>query len=695
MIMKYRQGAALAVLCAIPMAGFGQDVESADEREPEEIVVIGRSVSTSSSRIEVQKEMLVDTATALRDIPGANVNANGLITGIAQYRGMFGDRVSVDIDQLGVISGGPNAMDTPLSYMSPMITEELVVERGIAGVSKAPESIGGHIATRMARGDFGVSGFDASGVLGTRFSGNGDLSTTAGRLTLANRSHRLSAVTEFDSGNDIATPAGVIRPSGLHRKRYDLSYGLHTDQTDLLFFVGRLDTKDAGTPALPMDIRLIDSDLYGLQVDREIGESSSLEARIAYNRVEHLMDNFTLRGAPMPMMYRQNLTHGSGAQFSVAGTMQVGSGELRLGIDGIGADHDSVISNPNMAMFRIDNFVDVERDVAGVFAEWTRDFAASDIQLGLRYKQVNTNAGPVAAMGMPEPMATNVGELADAFNAANRDLDWNSVDVVFKYRGSLSDATEWIIEAGSKTRAPSYQELYLWLPLQAAGGLADGRTYIGNLNLDDERSNEIVLGLTGAAGRFSLSPQVYYRNVDNYIQGTPSNNMLANMVSMMMSGSPALQFSNVDAEIWGLDVAWKIDLADRWFLDGIASLSRGRRTDVSDNLYRLAPANGSIGLTYSAANWLIKPEVVVYAGQDKVSSYNDEQSTPGYGLINIGFDWRPTERVRLEARVDNLLDRQYQDHLTGINRAMGSDIPVGTRLYGAERTLSAGVMLNF
>ena len=192
MIMKYRQGAALAVLCAIPMAGFGQDVETDDEREPEEIVVIGRSVSTSSSRIEVQKEMLVDTATALRDIPGANVNANGLITGIAQYRGMFGDRVSVDIDQLGVISGGPNAMDTPLSYMSPMITEELVVERGIAGVSKAPESIGGYIATRMARGEFGDSGFDASGVLGTRYSVNGDLSTTAGRLTLANRSHRQS-----------------------------------------------------------------------------------------------------------------------------------------------------------------------------------------------------------------------------------------------------------------------------------------------------------------------------------------------------------------------------------------------------------------------------------------------------------------------------------------------------------------------
>lgn len=116
--------------------------------------MIGRSVSTSSLRVEVKREMLVDSATVLKDIPGANVNANGSITGIAQYRGMYGDRVSVATDQLGVISGGPNTMDTPLSYMSPMITEELVVERGIARVSSSPESIGGYINTKLARGQF-------------------------------------------------------------------------------------------------------------------------------------------------------------------------------------------------------------------------------------------------------------------------------------------------------------------------------------------------------------------------------------------------------------------------------------------------------------------------------------------------------------------------------------------------------------
>jgi len=692
--MNILKTAIVAVLFTMPAFSQGQE-EQTDEQGTDEIMVLGRFVSTSSMRVEVHQKILVDSATVLKDVPGANVNTNGLITGIAQYRGMYGDRVAVNIDQLGVVSGGPNAMDTPLSYMSPMLTEELVVERGIPSVSLAPESIGGYINASLARGRFGEGRFGLAGTIGTRYADNGDVSTSAGRLTFANDHHRVSLIAELDEANDISTPIGVIRPSGLSRERYDLSYAYANDDMNLLLFAGAMDTTDTGTPALPMDIRYINSDMFGLQFDGGLTDFLTVEARFAYNDVAHLMDNFSLREAPMPMRQRQNLTHGSGSQFHLAGLFELEQSELRVGVDGILAEHDAVITNPNMAMFRVDNFMDIQRDVHGVFAEWNRNFDSSNLELGLRYKQVNTSAGRVAAMGMPDPMDSNVQILADAFNSANRNKRWNSVDAVFKYQYTLTERTEGILELGSKTRAPSYQELYLWLPLQATGGLADGRSYIGDMTLEEERSNEIVLGITSEIGQLSLSPQVFFRQVDNYIQGTPSTNMTANMVSMMMTGAPALQFSNVDAEIWGTDIAWKFDLADKWFLDGIASYSRGERTDVSDNLYRLAPLNGSLGLTYTTDSWSIRPEVVFYAKQDKVSAFNNELATPGYELVNVTFAWSPLESLRLEARIGNLFDETYQDHLVGVNRAMGSDIPVGERLYGAERTVSAGITFNF
>ncbi|WP_197493223.1 TonB-dependent receptor domain-containing protein [Woeseia oceani] len=687
--------AAAAACVFLPALTAAQSTSNNDAAAPEEIVVLGRSVTTTATRVEVDREMLVDTARVLKDIPGANLNSNGLITGIAQYRGMYGDRIAVDIDETGIVSGGPNAMDTPLSYLSPMLTEELVVDRGIASVSRAPESIGGYIGTRLARGDFGGDEFGITGTLGTRYSSNGDVSTSVGRLTFANASHRVSMLAELDNGSSIDTPEGEIRPSELHRERYDLSYGYSSSASEVLLYAGRLDTEDAGTPALPMDIRYIKTDLVGLQWSRSLTETLSMEARYAYNDVEHLMDNFGLRQAPPAMQQRQNLAEGKGTQFGIALLYDLDLFDLRVGLDGVLAEHGATITNPNMAMFRVSNFNDVERDVLGAYLEVNAQRDNSQLELGLSYKSISTNAGTVDAMGMPEPMLTNLMTLADRFNTSDRSQDYGRMDAVFKYRYRRSERTEWTFELGSKTRAPSYQELYLWLPLEATGGLADGRNYIGDMNLVPERANEVVVGFSHDAGRFSVSPQLFYRDVNNYIQGVPSTNMLANMVSTMMSGSAPLMYANVEAKLWGGDMAWQYSLAERWSLDGIVSYVRGERTDLDDNLYRLAPLNGSIGLSYAADAWRIKPEVVIYAKQDRVSQYNSEQATAGYEVVNLAFFWEPSEALRFEARLDNLFDETYQDHLVGINRAGGSDIPFGQRLYGAERTMSIGVIASF
>ena len=100
-------------------------------------------------------------------------------------------------------------------------------------------------------------------------------------------------------------------------------------------------------------------------------------------------------------------------------------------------------------------------------------------------------------------------------------------------------------------------------------------------------------------------------------------------------------------------------------------------------------------MTRDSEGLAVTAEVIAYAKQDKVSAFNDEQATPGYALTNLEMAWYPTESLRLEARVDNLFDRTYQDHVAGINRANGSDIPVGERLYGIERTASLGMIWSF
>jgi len=89
--MKFFKRVALAALIIVPVMGVAEEERQDVGSSTDEIVVVGRSVSTSTSRVEVEREILVDTAVVLKEIPGANVNSNGAITGIAQYRGMYGD----------------------------------------------------------------------------------------------------------------------------------------------------------------------------------------------------------------------------------------------------------------------------------------------------------------------------------------------------------------------------------------------------------------------------------------------------------------------------------------------------------------------------------------------------------------------------------------------------------------------------
>jgi iron complex outermembrane receptor protein len=155
------------------------------------------------------------------------------------------------------------------------------------------------------------------------------------------------------------------------------------------------------------------------------------------------------------------------------------------------------------------------------------------------------------------------------------------------------------------------------------------------------------------------------------------------MVSM---GQPVLQFTNIEAELYGADMEWGVGLAQHWSLDGIISYVRGKRTDVSDNLYRIAPLNATTGLTYYRDQWKATLESVLYAAQDDVSEFNNEQTTPGYGLVNLRGDYQISKKLNVVAGIDNLLDKKYANHLDGINRVTNNpDVAVGDRLPGRGR----------
>jgi iron complex outermembrane receptor protein len=667
-----------------------------------------------------------DSAEVLKRMPGANANGNGPITGIAQYRGMFGDRISVKLDSAPTLTGGPNAMDTPLSYAPSGLLSDLVIYRGITPVSQAQESIGGHMVAKINRGSFTQSQeLNTSGYAVFQQNNNGQQANNDVQLVNANNQHKISLLGSYNEGNDFSAGDNkTVTGTQYQRERYDLAYGSKTSTNEFLIFAGRHNVANSGTPALAMDIINVNTDMAGLNLSSDLANNSvfsELNLAIAWANVNHGMDNHSLRKQPpMTMKYRHNQADAENLSWSIDTLLPLTAGELKLGIDSNRQSHDSLITNPTNDHFEVNNFVDSERDSLGVFAELSGNQNRWNYQVGYRHNRIELNSAKVVAKGMMGSdmsgmghmdMAMDMGmednvcstmhdcasELATAFNQADRTLNHDTNNLVVKLNRALNKDTALSIDLGIKQRAPSYRETYLWVPLSITGGLADGRNYVGNLNLKPETSREINLGLSKNKANFSIQPQIFYRQIDNYIQGTPSTDSAVNSLSDLMAGSTALIYSNTNAEIYGLDTNWNLSINNQWSADGVVSYVRGKRTDVKDNLYRIAPTNARISVNYQSAQLPleISVESIIYARQKHVASYANESQTAGYGIVNLSAKWTVNNALQVHSGITNLFDRYYANHLNSVNRNGGSDIAVGEVIPGMGRTLYVQAKVEF
>ncbi len=675
-------------------AGQTEQVDEADESNIEIVVVTGvRSKTALELSVSEVSHMGIDNSDLLRYFPGGNRNSNGPVTRISQYRGLFGAENNISIDGMTYTSGGPNWMDSPLSSIPQSLTQSVTLYRGLGSVATVEEGLGGAIAIASQKTSFSGNGkWGSSGRIEAGYGNNADSLAGAVFAGVYNPANWFDIAASFDKGDDYQFDGGVVAASEYDRKQYRLGFGhrFNSFDIDLGAVINR--TGQSGTPALPMDIIYFDSEQYAFGLNARTGEG---EFSLKFNTlsVDHLMNNFTLRppptGANGMKMLRQTLALGDSDGFKMTYARNTEETGFLLGMDGKWTRHDADVTNPASAMFQITNFNDVERDRLGIFSEITRVLGGWDFEAGLRYNRIDMNAGEVggnlALMGGNMAQQYRLDALAKSFNESDRNKKDNQWSGMLKASRQMGASTRFNLGLGRKVRSPSYQERYLWLPMESTAGLADGFTYIGDINLKPETSVELTAGLDWSSNRFKLAPEIYFRDVKNYIQGVPSTNMTANMFAMMASGSPPLQFANVDAELYGFDIGYEFEISKSWLLRGNLGYVRGKRTDLADNLYRIAPLSSFLELSYHRDAYFISIESVAASRQDRVSAYNNETPSAGWGIVHLRGGVSLNQVFDINLGVENIFDKAYQDHLGGYNRVAGSDVPLGERLYSEGR----------
>ncbi|QTH62756.1 TonB-dependent receptor [Psychrosphaera ytuae] len=647
-----------------------------------------------------------DVGQWLNVLTGAAGVNNGPITTLAQYRGYTGDRVGVTINNQTVVGAGPNSMDSPLSYAIAGAIDSVAVFRGISPVSVAASGLGGTIVIEQGLPKFsGTKKPLLSGKLAGQYSANNNANTLTTDINIANKQHALRAFSSFQQADGFEDGNGHrIDETGYQRNQSLLSYGYQSQQHTIYSQLRITNTNDSGTPALPMDIDYIDARQFSLwgESDLEVGQLNWL---VSKDSAEHGMSNYLMRPV-MPNMKRYNTAELDALNFQISLTKNISEDWLLIsGIRHAKSEHDATITSPDNDRFRILNFNDVALIDTSVFVEGrytvpeTLSSAVSDglITLGLQYTDHTAQSGSVKHhMAIMSPA---IGTLQNSFNQTDTNIDEGLLDWVISYKQPMNDEFTGLFSIARKQRAASYQERFLWNPMQSTGGLADGNTYIGNLNLEAETAKQINLGLEYQTDTSMVSPQVFYHEIDDYISAVPSSNMAANMVASMMTGKTPLAFANVDAKTYGFDLLANHQLSDQWSLSGSVSVIRGQRRDMEDDLYRIAADRLQMTVFYLFDEWQLALQQTLVAGQNKVSELNGEQSSSGYSLTNL-YALKQVDKIEFKVGIDNLFDNFYQDHLSGryrpmLNPSNSTSIEQGEIIPGMGRNIYASITWYF
>jgi outer membrane receptor protein involved in Fe transport len=155
------------------------------------------------------------------------------------------------------------------------------------------------------------------------------------------------------------------------------------------------------------------------------------------------------------------------------------------------------------------------------------------------------------------------------------------------------------------------------------------------------------------------------------------------------SGREITQSRNTgEANIAGIEFSSTLHLSDALDAGLVLNYLHGEQNDIDGRdvaADRIPPLNGRLSFTYQLnESASIEPYVVFAGAQSRLSprdiqdSRIDPGGTPGWLTANIAGNVEIGDRWRITARIENLLDKRYRMHGSGID-STGQNLYLGFR----------------
>jgi len=634
-----------------------------DEPNPTELaeLLVESPPLVSPARILDESEPGRELADRLRDLAGVSGSRMGGHGTDPAIRGLALDRINVLIDGARVEGACPNRMDPATAYASRAGTDRVEVVRGLVSLEEA-SGPGGTVRVirdtpRFLRGESDRLDIDA----GYRDNGDGlDLAVDYAAGT-PNGFVRLFA-NRNEAGNYTDGGGDEIR-SAFEDTGIGAEFGWTPDDGQrLTVSLEERRLRDELFAGAGMDSPRSDGTLLRAAWTRDrLGLLRDFELALDRSDIDHVMDNYSLRTPPSPMMRLRAPSSSDNRGLRVRGEFPLQRGALRAGLELRGTERSALRINDASVRLQSVLWPDVGIDRQGAFLEWHDDPArAARWTVGLRYDRVRAEADAVdrapAAPFLPPSELYRIYYGVDGRDASTE----HHLGGLVRYGRPLKGGR--IYAAVSRTfRTADATERYI-----ASNRPMPSMRWVGNPTLEPERHDQLEIGWQIQRRFWGAAVSAFENRIDDFILrdrfGEPGNN--------------ATIYRNVDARYRGGEFSAEIRRRNGW--RAAVEIGYVRATDL-DNARPIAqtpPLEGALRIERRLSRGGFGLRVRAAARQDRVDddpmvgSGLDAGPTPGWSVVDLFASRNLTRSWQVRAGIDNLFDREYAQHL---NRSSSFD----------------------
>ncbi len=640
------------------------------------VVVEGELLSQDQQQLlldEAGQGVPADAADLLRQVNGVEAIRMGGRGLDPIIRGQSQTQLNVLMDGAFVHGGCPNRMDPPTTYSSLESYDRITIIKGAGSVLYGAGGSGGTILFERTAPVF-ADGENVRAHAVSGYKSNSETKEVSADLAAGASQGYLRLIGGYQDAGNYEDGDGNETRSAFTSKSGNIMLGLTPDEHQR-FEVNLETNRESDTLYAGAGMDSPESTARTTRVLYEYTDSEALlsaaRVQLYQSRVDHLMDNYSLRELTSSMkMSAPSTSDTTGGRLSA--DLQRGDQMLTLGLDYQRNERNAEryagpADGGDPAMLQSILWPGAELEQAGVFGQWQTTGNSDRLwKAGVRLDRINASVSregeqPVVPMtptpatlyeqyyGITETSAdeTNLGGFAQVEQRAGQ----GSLYAILSRSVRTADANERYIASFSRNMMTGMDA-----------------SWVGNPDLNPEQHHQLELGYRYAVDSWSGNLSIYQSRVTDYILRDKARGQ----EGVLVDNGTATIYRNVDVIIRGAEASVAHPLSDT--LSTSLDISLVHKDNITDHrvVAQTPPLSATWRMDYRADAWEAGALVTMNADQDRADIYadtgsgQDVQETPGWAVMSVYGRYRFSDSAQAELGVDNLFDRTYAYH---VNRA--------------------------